>query len=121
MGWFTRRQGEAPLEVSEQREFARIRMILGVVCRQRGQDFNIFTDDVSRGGIRFISQHPVFGDESATLFIMLDPDQKAVSIRGQVMWVQEESPQRFTGGIQFKDVGPAVEKSWLDFIDRNKS
>lgn len=119
MKWF-RRQGEPAEPISEQREFERIRMILGVVCRQRGEDFNIFTDDVSVRGIRFISQHPVHIDEDATLFVMLPPDQK-ISLKGKVVWARDEGTHQFVGGISFTDTPKDVEQRWADFIFRNRS
>ncbi|MBM3460535.1 MAG: PilZ domain-containing protein [Armatimonadetes bacterium] len=120
MKWF-RRQEEPTTEVSEQREFERIRMILGVVCRQRGEDFNIFTDDVSVGGMRFVSQHPVYVNEEVTLFVVLSPESKPVSMHGHVVWLNTEGERQFVGGLQFNELSPEIEKRWAEFIQRNRS
>lgn len=122
MKWFRRGDdAEAADPGAERREFERIRMILGVVCRQRGEDFNIFTDDVSLGGIRFISQHAVYPNEDATLFLSLNPEQRPVSIRGQVAWVRAEGEHQYVGGIAFEDVPEGTAHDWAEFIERNRT
>jgi hypothetical protein len=123
MNYFKRQGGQGDdLQVPDQRSYDRIRMILGFVVRQEGQrDINIFTDDVSPTGIRFISQKPLEKGQHMILYVSLEGSPTQIAIKAHTAWVQQDGPHQFTGGIAFDEMNPADRALWVRFIDANKA
>lgn len=117
---FFRKQGDTGRHVEDQRSYERIRMVLNVLCRQRGSDFPIFTDDVSEAGLRFICQQPLRADDDALLLMPLRPGQPPFPLKGRVVWVKQEGEHQYVGGISFMELDGDARAAWTDFIARNR-
>lgn len=105
---------------AERRRFVRIKFIVGLVCKRQDRDaINVFTDDVSMGGIKYFSHLPLQNNEKVRLEI---PSRYGPSfyLNGRVVWVKNED-EKHTGGIEFDDPEEEVLSKWKKFVNRNSS
>jgi hypothetical protein len=116
-----RRNGHSEPSVSDERSYARIRLVLNVLCRQGGRDLRLFTDDVSEAGIRFVSQDPLVPESEAMLLMPLEPHQPPIPMRGRVAWIRQEGESQYSGGISFLELEPDERAAWSAFIERNRA
>lgn len=94
-------------------------MILGIVChRENKEDINIFTDDISPGGIRFTSNVRIERNEDVKVDIPIGHGQFK-SVNGTVAWIRRGVIHAFEGGIKFEDIDEKTQKALSQFIERN--
>jgi len=106
-------------EQTEQRRFHRIKIIVGLVCRRsQGNNINVFTDDVSLGGIRFFSQQPLDKKEEVSLEIPSGYGE-IIRIEGRIIWIDQKGPHSYEGGIEFTRLSEENLQVWKRFIKRN--
>jgi hypothetical protein len=104
------------------RRYERIRMVLSVMCRREGQEaVNVFTDNVSVTGIKFISQKALSEGDTATLHILLHPIGETLRARGRVVWIKALGKQQFEGGLEITEMETGARMRWADFISQNRA
>ena len=104
---------------SEQRRYSRMKMIMGMVCRRQGKkDTNVFTDDVSAGGIKFTCSLQLDRGEEVFLDVPIGNGEYK-SIPGKIAWVKKTALGGIEGGIEFDRMDNATRREWEKFIDRN--
>jgi len=105
--------------LNEQRHFHRIKMIIGLVCRRtQGNNINVFTDDISVGGIKFFCHSFLEKDEDVTLEIPAGYGEY-LRLDGHVAWIKQKGPHHYEGGIEFGKINEDDLTSWKKFIMRN--
>lgn len=119
MKLFRRHRGDGQEHVADERQFERIRMV-GVPCHQHGEDFHVFTDNVSANGLRFISQVPVGEGNEVLLYLPMDPGNQRAAVRARVVWTRVEGERQFTGGVEFLDLADEQRERWVGFIAVNR-
>ena len=103
----------------EQRRFHRIKMIIGLVCkRHQNNNINVFTDDVSVGGIKFFCHQPLEKKEDVMLEIPAGYGEY-IRMNGTVAWIKQKGPHHYEGGINFLRLSDETQNSWKKFIRRN--
>jgi hypothetical protein len=92
---------------------------MGMVChRTKSRDINVFTDDVSGGGIKFSCSTQMDRGEEVTLDVPIgNGEYKAIP--GKLAWFKANGIGGFEGGIEFHRLDEATKREWLKFIDRN--
>ena len=105
----------------EKRRYHRIKIIMGLVCyRSQGKNINVFTDDVSVGGIKFFCHQPMSKKEDVKLEIPAGYGE-IIKIDGHVAWIKEneDAPGSYEGGIEFARMSEDDLRLWKKFIKRN--
>lgn len=93
-------------------------MIMGMVCRRKDRnDVNVFTDDVSAGGIKFTCQAPLEKDEEVALDVPIGNGEYK-TIPGRIAWIKKETIG-IEGGIEFFRMDEGTKSEWSKFIQRN--
>jgi len=120
--WFLRKKKDEevvhiPLE---RRKFNRIKNILTVICKRQNssEDFKIFTDNISEGGIRGVTQEPVSKDEIIYMNILLHSIHTCVSAVGRIVWVNYLGKQQFDLGVEFTKIEENDRLKFKEYIDR---
>ncbi|MCD4782746.1 MAG: PilZ domain-containing protein [Candidatus Eremiobacteraeota bacterium] len=117
--WKFKKSTRSELEETEQRRYHRIKIIVGLVCRRsQGNNINVFTDDVSEGGIRFFSQQSLEKKEDVSLEIPSGYGEM-IRIEGRVIWIDQKGPHNYAGGIEFTRLSEENLQVWKKFIRRN--
>lgn len=105
--------------LQEKRKFYRIKMIIGLLCRRPvGTNINIFSDDVSKAGLRFFCQQEIKNKEEVTLEFPVGPG-KIIPIDGRVAWVRRKENGSYEGGVEFSPMDAESQRLWVKFIKRN--
>ncbi|MCE1247966.1 MAG: PilZ domain-containing protein [Firmicutes bacterium] len=105
----------------EKRRYHRIKIIMGLVCyRSQGNNINVFTDDVSVGGIKFFCHQAMAKKEDVKLEIPAGYGE-IIKIDGHVAWIKENegAPGSYEGGIEFSRMSEDNLHLWKKFIKRN--
>ncbi len=103
----------------EKRKFYRIKMIIGWRChRKKKKKINIFTDDISKAGIRFFCQQPMKNKEEVTIEFPVSPG-KIIPIDGRVAWIRKKENGSYEGGVEFSPMDAESLRLWIKFIKRN--
>jgi hypothetical protein len=103
----------------DQRRFSRMKMIIGIICHRNGKpSANVFTDDVSIGGIKFTTQTLMDRDEVVELDVPIGQG-KYQRIKGRVAWIRKGVLNNYEGGIEFGRIDDEARKAWQKFIERN--
>jgi hypothetical protein len=103
----------------EQRRFSRMKMIIGIICHRSGKPAaNVFTDDVSLGGIKFTTQTLMDRDEMVELDIPVGSG-KYQRIKGRIAWIRKGVLNNYEGGIEFGLIDSDARRAWQKFIERN--
>lgn len=117
--WNFKKKPLGSAEDDEQRRFHRIKMIIGLVCKRNQKNtINVFTDDVSLGGIKFFCHSPIEKNEDVTLEIPSGYGEY-IRVDGSVAWIKEKGPHHFEGGIEFHRINDEILSNWKKFIRRN--
>ncbi len=104
---------------NEKRRYRRMRMILGIVCKRQGKpSVNIFTDDVSPGGLRFTSHDLLEKGEEVTVVLPIGHGVFK-EVKGVVAWIRHGVIHKYEGGIRFDSMDEDTVRQWEKFIERN--
>jgi hypothetical protein len=107
-----------PSQLGDQRRYSRMKMIMGMVCHRKGaSDINVFTDDVSSGGIKFTCHVDLQRDEEVFLDVPIGNNEYK-SIPGRIAWLRK-GHMNYEGGIEFYRLDDATKKLWEKFIEKN--
>jgi len=108
-----------PTNLPEQRRYVRIKMIIGLTCHRLGaQDINIFSDNVSPGGIKFTTHAHMNRGEEVELDLPVEPGQYT-RVAGKLAWFRKGANSCYEGGIEFEMMDDAALVAWGKFIERN--
>jgi hypothetical protein len=103
----------------DKRRFLRMKMIMGMLCyRVAGPPANVFTDDVSLGGIKFTTSVVMERNEDVELDVPVGGGRYQ-RIRGRIAWIKKGVMNNFEGGIEFGRMDEETKKAWSKFIERN--
>jgi hypothetical protein len=96
-----------------------MKMIMGMLCHRVDRPpANVFTDDVSLGGIKFTTTAQMERDELVELDVPIGHG-KSQRIAGRIAWIRKGVLNNFEGGIEFGRISDEVKKAWQKFIERN--
>ncbi|MFH0803236.1 MAG: PilZ domain-containing protein [bacterium] len=123
--WFLKKKNpDEHIEIPfERRKFERIRNILTILGK-RDEDFEtfkLFTDNVSEGGIRAVTQVKVMPGEILQLIILLHSIHTSINARGKIAWVNPLGRQQFETGIEFIDLDATNHRKLKEYIERYRS
>lgn len=117
--WKFKKNTRNQIQETEQRRYHRIKIIVGLVCRRsQRNNINVFTDDVSLGGIRFFSQQSLEKKEEVSLEIPSGYGE-TIRIEGRIIWIDQKGPHSYEGGIEFTRLSEENLQVWKKFIRRN--
>jgi Tfp pilus assembly protein PilZ len=120
--WFlSRKKPEEQIQIPfERRKFERIRNILTILAKREEdfEAFKLFTDNVSEGGIRAVTQMQVSAGEFLKLIVLLHSIHTSFNVFGKVAWVNPLGRQQFEVGIEFMNFEAADRKKFKEYIER---
>jgi hypothetical protein len=90
----------------ERRNSRRFKMFLTAQCQEaeKGPVFEIKTENISTGGLRFITHTMPYIDQLLTMKIELHSPFPTIKVKGRVAWCQERLSgmnHHYEGGIEF--------------------
>lgn len=120
MWWIKKKKHDSVPSPENRRKLERIRNILTILCRKEGEneDFRIYTDNVSMGGVKFITQEHLDVGNEMRMIILLHSIHTQITARGAVTWINSLGKQQFEGGIEFISMEAEDQKRFNDFIMR---
>lgn len=123
--WFIKKKNpEEHIEIPfERRKFERIRNILTILAKRDKdfENFKLFTDNVSEGGFKAVTQVKVAPGEILELIILLHSIHTSINARGKVAWVNPLGRQQFETGIEFMDLEAADHRKFKEYIERYRT
>lgn len=108
----------------ERRKFERIRNILTILCAKTEKPikFTIYTENISEGGIKGITQEPSLEkDEILELIILLHSIHTRFNAMGRVAWVNKISGQQYDVGIEFTKIEESDREKFKNYMLRFKN
>ncbi|MDD5205934.1 MAG: PilZ domain-containing protein [Desulfobacterales bacterium] len=123
--WFLKKKApEEHTEIPfERRKFERIRNILTILAK-RDEDFEsfkLFTDNVSEGGFKAVTQIKIEPGESLQLIILLHSIHTSINAHGKVAWINPLGSQQFETGIEFMHLDAADQRKFKEYIERYRT
>lgn len=104
-------------------------VVPGAVVHFKKEDFFFHKDftesphpifDISRGGLRFLSQDRLKIDTGVLLKIVIPGDEAPLIVKGRVMWlsINHEISYKYQIGVQFDPYGKRVDENDLEILQR---